>query len=169
MKKFALLIFCLTIGFSASMIAQTKENTKKNTTITKPEAVEQVVGPHMNLETTVVDYGTIEQDSDPYRYFNFVNDGTEPLVIKHAKGSCGCTVPEYAKEPIMPGESSQIKVRYATNRMNAFTKTVTITTNEGTDAAGKKRILTIKGKVIPKPVEPDAVPKSAPSIFAPGK
>ena len=123
----------------------------------------------MELETTVMDYGTIEQDSDPYRFFNFTNTGNQPLVIKHAKGSCGCTVPEYPKEPIMPGESSQIKVRYATNRLNAFTKTITLTTNEGEDdEKGMKRVLTIKGKVLPKAPEPESVPKTKPSIFAPG-
>jgi len=128
----------------------------------------KVDGPNMKLETTVVDYGTIEQDSDPYRYFKFVNEGTEPLVIKHAKGSCGCTVPEYEKAPIMPGESSEIKVRYATNRVGPFTKTITLTTNEGSDIKGKKTILTIKGKVNAKPAAPAAVPAKKPSILSGG-
>ncbi len=174
MKKFALIVFCFSM-FSVSLMAQTKgtiNNTKtkavKTALVQKPET-KPVDGPNMNLETTVMDYGTIVQDSDPYRYFNFVNDGTEPLVIKHAKGSCGCTVPDYPKEPIMPGETSQIKVRYATNRLNKFTKTITLTTNEGDDVKGMKRVLTIKGEVLPKPAEPEAVPKSAPSIFSPGK
>ncbi len=161
MKKFALLVLCLTIGITATITAQSDAK-KANEQI-------QVDGPTMELETTVVDYGEILQDSDPYRYFEFENTGNQPLVIKHAKGSCGCTVPEYPKEPIMPGEKSQIKVRYATNRLNAFTKTITLTTNEGSDAKGMKRVLTIKGKVLPKPTEPEAVPKSAPSIFAPGQ
>lgn len=154
MKKFALLVFCLTMVMSVSMTAQTKEVNEK-----------KVQGPNMNLDITVVDYGSIEQDSDPYRFFKFVNDGTEPLVIKHAKGSCGCTVPEYPKAPIMPGEESEIKVRYATNRVGPFTKTITLTTNEGEDVKGKKRVLTIKGKVNAKPAAPAAVPTSKPSIL----
>lgn len=157
MKRIALFFLFVAMGFSVSMTAQVKS--AKGQTIKK--------GPSMSLETTVVDYGTIEQGSDPFRYFEFSNEGSEPLVIKHAKGSCGCTVPEYEKEPIMPGETSQIKVRYDTKRVGKFTKTVTLTTNEGDDAAGKKRILTIKGTVLKKAAEPDAVPKSKPSIFSP--
>lgn len=163
MKKLALLFICLTMGLTVSLSAQTKEKTKKGTQEL------QIMGPNMDLEKTVLDYGTIEQDSDPYRYFTFTNTGTEPLVIKHAKGSCGCTVPEYAKAPIMPGEKSEIKVRYATNRVGPFTKTITLTTNEGKDVAGKKRILTIKGKVNAKPAAPAAIPASKPSILSGGK
>lgn len=163
MKKLALLFICLTMGLTVSLSAQTKEKNKKNT-----QQI-QVMGPSMDLETTVVDYGTIEQDSDPYRFFSFKNTGSEPLVIKHAKGSCGCTVPEYAKAPIMPGETSEIKVRYATNRVGPFTKTITLTTNEGDDVAGKKRVLTIKGKVNAKPAAPAAIPASQPSILNGGK
>ncbi len=160
MKKFAFVLLALCLGAATAMNAQAKK--------TNTSQLETVDGPSMKLETTVVDYGTIEQDSDPYRYFDFENVGTEPLVIKHAKGSCGCTVPDYPKEPIMPGEKSQIKVRYATNRLNAFTKTITLTTNEGDNPSGMKRVLTIKGKVLPKAAEPETVPKSKPSIFSPG-
>ncbi|MGK0388633.1 MAG: hypothetical protein ACI94Y_001363 [Maribacter sp.] len=159
MKKLTLLFICLTMGLTVSLSAQTKEESKKSV-----QQI-QVMGPNMDLEKTLVDYGTIEQDSDPYRFFSFTNTGSEPLVIKHAKGSCGCTVPEYAKAPIMPGETSEIKVRYATNRVGPFTKTITLTTNEGEDVAGKKRVLTIKGKVNAKPVAPAAIPASQPSIL----
>lgn len=159
MKKLVFLMMFMTMGLVFSATAQPKIEKKA-------KALEEIVkGPNMELESTVVDYGTIEEDSDPYRYFKFTNTGTEPLVIKHAKGSCGCTVPSYKKEPIMPGESSELKVRYATNRIGAFSKTVTITTNEGSDAKGKKRILTIKGKVNKKAAAPKAVPSSAPSIL----
>jgi len=47
----------------------------------------------MEFTSTEVDYGNIVQESDPFRFFDFKNTGTAPLVIKHAKGSCGCTVP----------------------------------------------------------------------------
>ncbi|MFN4079411.1 MAG: DUF1573 domain-containing protein [Saprospiraceae bacterium] len=101
-------------------------------------------GPVMTFETTTIDYGTIDKGAEPLRKFKFTNTGNEPLIIKSAKGSCGCTVPNYSKEPIMPGESSVIEVRYDTQRVGAFNKTVTITTNEtGNDS----RTLTIKGKV----------------------
>ncbi|MCB9283817.1 MAG: DUF1573 domain-containing protein [Lewinellaceae bacterium] len=113
-------------------------------------------GPVMTLETTEVDYGKIEQGSDPYRVFKFTNTGKAPLVIENAKGSCGCTVPSYSKEPIAPGEASEIKVRYDTNRIGKFTKTVTLTTNE----AVQTRTLRISGEVYAKPTEPEGVPAS---------
>lgn len=111
---------------------------------------QEVKGPKMVFEAEEVDYGTIEQGSDPYRTFSFTNNGTEPLVIMNAKGSCGCTVPTYPKEPILPGQTAEIKVRYDTKRLGPFTKRVTLTTNEGENT----RVLTIKGLVEKKEVEP---------------
>ena len=118
-------------------------------------------GATMVFETETIDYGVIEQGSDPYRIFKFTNTGDAPLVIKHAKGSCGCTVPTYPKEPIMPGETNEIKVRYDTNRPGRFTKRVTLTLNTG-DA---QKILTIKGEVKKKAPEPDGVPASENGLF----
>ena len=113
-------------------------------------------GPIMTLETTEIDYGKIEQGADPFRVFKFTNTGKAPLVIETAKASCGCTVPNYPKEPIAPGETSEIKVRYDTNRVGKFTKTITITTNESVVT----RTLRISGEVTAKPVEPEGVPAS---------
>ena len=121
-----------------------------------PAQADPASGPVMNFENTEMDYGTIQQNSDPLRVFHFTNSGTEPLVIKHAKGSCGCTVPSYPKEPILPGEAGIIEVRYDTKRVGKFVKSITLTTNEGVE----KRILKIKGEVKPKPAEPDSVPSS---------
>lgn len=107
-------------------------------------------GPKMVFEKETIDYGTIGQGSDPYRVFTFTNQGQEPLIITNARGSCGCTVPTYPKEPIMPGEKAEIKVRYDTNRVGPFTKQVTLTTNESENT----RTLTIKGLVEKKSEEP---------------
>lgn len=126
------------------------------------QAQAKVGGPAMSFEKTEIDYGTIQQNADPLRKFKFKNTGTEPLVIKNARGSCGCTVPSYKKEPIMPGETSDIEVRYATDRIGVFTKTVTIETNEG----DQSRVLTIKGNVLEKKVEP-GTPLNAPSLSNP--
>ncbi|GIV32054.1 MAG: hypothetical protein KatS3mg030_356 [Saprospiraceae bacterium] len=115
----------------------------------------QAKGPVMTFETTEIDYGEIEQGSDPLRVFKFTNTGTEPLIISNAKGSCGCTVPKWPKDPILPGESATIEVRYDTNRIGPFQKTVTITTNEATPT----HTLKIKGKVNPKPTQ-ESVPAS---------
>jgi hypothetical protein len=112
-------------------------------------------GPVMTFEITTVDYGTIDKGGDPIRRFKFTNTGNEPLIIKSAKGSCGCTVPTYPQEPIMPGESNNIEVRYDTQRVGNFTKTVTLTTNE----ANGTHTLTIKGEVKAPPTQ-ESVPAS---------
>ena len=110
-------------------------------------------GAVMTFDVTTIDYGTIDKGGDPIRKFKFTNTGNEPLVVKTAKGSCGCTVPTYPKEPIMPGESNVIEVRYDTQRVGAFTKTVTLTTNEASDT----HTLTIKGEVKAPPTQ-ESVP-----------
>lgn len=104
--------------------------------------------PKFNFETEVLDYGTIEHASSGDREFKFVNTGKEPLIISNAKGSCGCTTPQWPKEPIMPGDSAVIKVHYDTKRVGAFTKTVTLTSNADTPT----KVLKIKGVVNPAPV-----------------
>ena len=124
------------------------------TAVDKAIAPANAAAPLAEFETLVMDYGTIEQHSDPYRFFKFTNTGDAPLIISNAKGSCGCTVPTYPKEPILPGETAEIKVRYATDRVGPFTKKVTLTTNE----VDNVRVLTIKGKVNAKPKE-ESVPE----------
>ena len=125
-------------------------------------ATEAADGPAMELSSTTVDFGTIEQDSDPFRMITFTNTGNEPLIIKNAKGSCGCTVPTYEKAPILPGETSEIKIRYATNRLGKINKTVTLYTNVGKDV---KRVLKVVGMVNKKVKQPEAVPAAAPTIL----
>jgi hypothetical protein len=118
-------------------------------------------GPVMTLEKSEMDYGTIDKGADPLRVFTFKNTGTEPLQIKNAKGSCGCTVPSYPKEAIMPGETATIEVRYDTQRVGPFTKTITLTTNEKTDT----RVLTIRGTIKDTPPQ-ESVPTVKPAVLA---
>ena len=106
----------------------------------------------IDFVSKVVDYGTIEHNADGVRKFVFTNNGTEPLLIKNAKGSCGCTVPTWPREAIAPGATAEIGVKYATNRVGKFTKTITLTTN----ASKKPVILTVKGVVNPAPKEETA-------------
>ena len=145
-----LLALCLSISFISA-----QDGAKAPVDTTPSE------GPVMEFNDTVVDYGTIDQNSEPFRVFSFTNTGNEPLVIKHAKGSCGCTVPTYPKVPILPGETNEVKVRYDTKRIGKFTKTVTLTTNEEVG----KRVITIKGEVLKPAEEPAAIPLSEPSIL----
>lgn len=96
----------------------------------------------MTFAATTVDYGIISKGSEPTRTFNFKNTGNAPLLITDAKASCGCTVPTFPKDAIMPGESSTITVRYDTNRIGVISKSITITSN-----AGEPVVLKITGEV----------------------
>lgn len=76
------------------------------------------------------DFGTIDQNTTNPKTFTFTNTGEHPLIISDAKGSCGCTVPSYPKEPIAPGETGEIQVVYRPGQQkNKQTKTVSITAN----------------------------------------
>tara|TARA_R110000868_G_scaffold81622_1_gene230870 strand:- start:118 stop:573 length:456 start_codon:yes stop_codon:yes gene_type:complete len=112
--------------------------------------IESAGGPEMTFEAEVIDYGTITQNADGVRTFKFTNTGTSPLIISNAKGSCGCTVPTWPKQPINPGETGEIKVKYATDRLGPINKSVTVTSN----AASATKVLRIKGNVINKETTP---------------
>lgn len=105
--------------------------------------------PLIEFEKLVHDYGTIYQNADGVCKFTFTNTGKEPLILSKPKSSCGCTVPTWPKHPILPEQSDEIKVTYATKRIGPINKSVTIFSN----AKNKQVILRIKGKVIAKPSE----------------
>ena len=146
------LLSCLGPGLRAQVTANPAVAVE-----TKPEA--------MAFEQTEIDYGTIEQNADPYRVFTFTNNGTAPLIITNATGSCGCTVPSYSKAPVAPGDSGEVKVRYATDRLGKFRKKVTLTTNVSEEPI----VLTIMGEVLEKPAEPAAVPAGENGLFNNGR
>ena len=98
----------------------------------------------IEFKTTVIDYGTIEKGSDGVRTFEFTNTGNAPLVISNVKSTCGCTVPKKPKDPIMPGETGEIEVKYDTKRVNPIRKTITVYSNAETPTVALK----IKGLVI---------------------
>ncbi len=104
-------------------------------------------GPEIKFEETIHDYGDIELNGDGVHIFEFTNIGNEPLILSKPRSSCGCTVPSWPKEPILPGETNEIKVTYNTHKAGSFNKTVTIYSNS------KTVLLRIKGKVIAKPTE----------------
>jgi hypothetical protein len=140
MKK---LLACLILATSfTNLYSQRIEDTNSP----KKEITERVItDATIDFKSKVIDYGTIENKSDGSRKFVFTNNGSEPLLIKNAKGSCGCTVPTWPREAIAPGASGEIGVKYDTKRTGKFTKTITLTTN----AQKTPVILTIKGDVKP--------------------
>ena len=105
-------------------------------------------GAKITFEKEVHDYGTIENGANGQCTFKFTNDGNAPLIISNAKGSCGCTVPSWPKEPIAPGASAEITVKYDTKRPGAINKSVTITSNA---VNSPTKVIRIKGNVKPKP------------------
>ncbi len=120
MKKFILVAVVALISFAAQ--AQAKIEFKSET----------------------IDYGQIAKGSDGVRVFEFTNTGNEELVISDVKSSCGCTVPEKPKDPIAPGKTGEIKVKYDTKRVGPIRKTVTVYSN----AAEPIKALKIKGEIL---------------------
>ena len=157
MKKIVLLAVLTIFGVTTSN-AQAKKTVKKE--VAKKEAAPakvdspKVDGAGMLFENETIDYGTLPHNADGKREFVFVNNGNKPLIITNATGSCGCTVPSFPKEPIAPGAKAVIGVKYATDRVGAFTKTVTVTSNAEGSAS---KVLTIKGTVLG-----DDTPKETP-------
>lgn len=97
----------------------------------------------IQFEQTTHDYGTITQGSDGTYEFIFHNRGSEPLLLNNVRSSCGCTIPEWPKEPIATGETGKIKVSYNTRILGTFSKSISVYTNSDE----KPVILVIKGKV----------------------
>ncbi len=98
----------------------------------------------MSFGENTFDFGEIDEGEKVEHIYKFKNTGDEPLVISNAKGSCGCTVPQWPKTPIAPGDSGEILVSFnSKGKPGPQTKKVTITAN--TDPV--QTFLTITGKV----------------------
>lgn len=96
-----------------------------------------------------IDYGTVSKESDSgIRSFEFKNTGDAPLIISNVQSTCGCTVPSKPTEPIMPGKTGKIDVKYNMNP-GAIRKTITVESN-AINYEGGKIALKIKGEVIVK-------------------
>ena len=89
------------------------------------------------------DFGTVPQGTPVSYVFNFTNTGKAPLVLSAVNASCGCTTPEWPKEPVAPGKSATIKATYNAANPGPFTKTITVVSNASTP----NLVLTIKGEV----------------------
>lgn len=137
MKKIFLLAMLTVLGVTTSNAQETSKKIKATTA--------KVNGAGMVFVSETIDYGTIAHNADGKREFVFTNNGTKPLIITNTQGSCGCTVPTSPKEPIAPGAKGIIGVKYATDRVGPFTKTVTVTSNAEGQAI---KTLTIKGTIL---------------------
>jgi hypothetical protein len=109
--------------------------------------------PVIQFNSMVYDYGTIYKKDDGVCKFEFRNTGKADLQLTNVSSSCGCTVPEWPKDPISPGKTSFIKVSYNTSSVGPINKKVFVDSN-----AGERVTLSIKGNVIEPPKE--IVPES---------
>lgn len=113
-------------------------------TFVKAQSSANETAPVMTFEKTVHDYGTIKKGSDGSVDFIFKNTGKEPLILSKPRSNCGCTVPDWPQEPIMPGQSNKITVTYNTQLVGPINKQVTIISN----AVNSPVVLQIKGTVV---------------------
>ncbi len=101
-------------------------------------------GPLIHFNDKIYNYDTISRGSSGECFFEFENTGDEPLIIISAFSSCGCTVPSWPKEPILPNKKGEIKIKYNTEKIGSFSKVIVVKSNS-TD--NEKTILRINGVV----------------------
>ena len=144
MKKFILSLAVALFGFAAQAQEQPTDGAK------------------IQFAEKVINYGKIEKGANGTRVFKFKNEGTEPLVLNSVRASCGCTTPKWTREPIAPGAEGEITVKYDTNRMGNFHKTVTVNSN----ASNQTVVLTIKGQVMNPAAQKTTPTKQGGSVIA---
>ncbi len=155
MKHLVLTLIIFFLAFSSN--AQSGSG-KKTSAKAKVAAPKLPITPAVIYEKAEIKFDTLSHDfkeviegKDAIYVFTFYNIGKEPLTISNAQPSCSCTVSDYSKEPIMPGKSGSITVKYGTqNRMGPFTKSVTVTSNS---TIAPIVTLSINGTVIAAPQE----------------
>lgn len=132
MKKIALFSLLATLAFG---MANAQDTEKKDTPVN---------GAKIRFTETIHNYGDIAKGSDGKCTFTFFNDGNEPLILQNVKPACGCTKGNYTEKPVMPGQSGTIDIKYNTQNVGGFSKTIRVTSN----AVDHPNItLTIRGNV----------------------
>ncbi len=146
MKKLFFTLICLSVGAIGAQ-AQGAHTTSAQPAQTTAQANPN--GPKFKfLGEETHDFGELPEGPDAHYTFKFENAGKEPLIIQNASGSCGCTVPDWPKQPILPGKKGDINVTYHTQgRVGPFMKDVYIQSNAGTE----RYTLHIKGTVKANP------------------
>lgn len=150
MKKLIALFVAIVSIYSVTFAQDTAK-------VTNPNA------PKIKFKDESHDFGTVVEGPSITYDFKFKNVGMEPLILSSVRASCGCTVPTWPKEPILPGKESVISATYNTQgRPGSFTKTITVESN----ATEASKVVMIKGEVI-KPEEDKSIPLAQPSLLAP--
>lgn len=139
---------------TSAIYAQQENETKPND---NPNAAE------ISFKDKVHDYGTLFVGGDGNCEFEFTNTGKEPLILSSVRSSCGCTVPSWPREPILPGKKEVIKVKYDTNRIGPINKSVTVMSN----AKNPTEVLRIAGNIVKKAEDSTIPEKNMSSEMAP--
>jgi hypothetical protein len=156
MKK-VLLSLAVTMLVTFAVMAQ-------STTISNaPQPAANPNAPVITFEKTTHDYGTLTKGGDGTCEFKFTNTGVEPLILSNCTSSCGCTVPDWPREPILKGKSAVVKVKYDTNRLGPINKTVNVTSN----ASNSPVQLRIIGSIVDKAAASTMPEKSLDQSAAP--
>ncbi|MGY8954569.1 MAG: DUF1573 domain-containing protein [Flavobacteriales bacterium] len=146
MKQLILLLVSLAlVSCNSSSDEKTITTDLVNSPLTANSNAEKVLTPNIEMLETSYNFGEIQQGESVTHDFILKNTGDADLIISAAKGSCGCTVPEWPKTPIAKGEEAAIKVTFnSAGKSGKQNKTVTLVTN----AIPNTKVLTINGNVI---------------------
>jgi len=159
MKKLffvTLLVILSTAIFAQEEVKSSKKSKEKQKEVVVDDTFPKLPG--ITFTSLVHDYGNILKNGDGVCYFQFKNTGKADLQLTNVSSSCGCTVPEWPKEPIPPGQSAKIKVSYSTSRVGPINKNIFVDSN-----VGERITLNIKGNVSEPPTE--MVPENKTSPF----
>ncbi|MEO1437102.1 MAG: DUF1573 domain-containing protein [Bacteroidota bacterium] len=162
------------LGGGSSTNNNVRANARQSLNTTNPAPVTPAPNPAANTPavptgpTTSIafaentfDFGTVNEGEKVEHVFTFTNSGNEPLTITNAKGSCGCTVPDWPKEPIPPGKGSEIKVVFdSKGKSGKRDQKVTITANTNP----VQTVINMVGEVIKDPNSPTATTPTTPII-----
>lgn len=147
MRKIFILL-CIFISVNAfSQVAEKKDSINPN-------------APEIVFENESHDFGLLDKGAPCKTSFKFKNTGKEPLILSNVRASCGCTTPSWPKEPIAPGASSEIAVKYDSNRIGKFAKTITITSNAKTAT----KVIKISGEIKSPPEIIEPVKEESPMV-----
>lgn len=169
MKRIFITLFCLSVSAVA-----VKAQDHKAPVVTPAPAAATATAPvppitppadpnagSFKFEETTHDFGNVPEGPLAEYDFEFKNVGKSPIMITEARGSCGCTVPSWPHEPILPKKKAKIHVAYTTSgRQGMISKDVIITSN----AQQNPMILHIGGNVLPKPAEGDGKASTTPVV-----
>jgi hypothetical protein len=138
MKALKITLLGLTLGLMSFSIPSISS-------IQKNETLKGITTNPLTWKNEAVEVGDIPQGIPKLIEFELKNNGTAPVIITSAKSSCGCTVADYQKEPILPGKTALVTAKYNATALGSFTKSITVTTSVDESV----KVLTFKGNVIP--------------------